>query len=98
MKIIKIYFNITSLVLILFTLITIIIDKFENHVEPQFSTPVSILIVFIFKFCFVNMFLLFITGIIFLIGKKNKKNAIFYLMSALFFLIFFMGFSNWDRF
>lgn len=88
------YLDIASVVLFLNTVISLLDE--HQLVKGKDIIDLPILTLLIFFYCFFNMFLLFGTGIISLLLRRNIIRSIIYICSALFFLFFFMGLSNWD--
>lgn len=95
-RILLTYLDLASFVLLINTA-SALMEEFEL-INLNFTGQWPFLMTFIFVFSFFNMFILFVAGILNFILRKNILRRIIYLCSSFFFLFFFMGLSNWDRF
>ena len=89
------YFNVTAFILITMAGLTLV-DNFQagNKSIVNTSRFNTAIVMSTFLFCFVNMFILCIVGLILLTKEGRGGQAFLYLFAALFFLFFVMSLSD----
>ena len=93
------YLNIASIILIFTTLITIIDKKLKFfEVQRTIPLPISVLLWVLFIFCLINMIVIPICSVYLMVRKRMVKKGAIYILSAVFFFLFFITPHNWDRF
>lgn len=93
------YLNIASVILVVFTITAILEERFfPNGVGRITSVPLALFLQALFIYCYFHMYILPIFGLFFLFKRKTILNGVLYIASGLFYLIFYMTFSDWDRF